>query len=67
MAGGSGERLTPAVAERLRAEMPLLAGMVTFYENNQLAGRCLDGAPEDGVIPRAPPADDAFGGREGSG
>ncbi|MFJ9899602.1 hypothetical protein ACIQPR_40340 [Streptomyces sp. NPDC091280] len=47
----NGERLTPSVAERLRTEMPLLAGMVTFYENNQLAGRGLDGAPEDGVMP----------------
>ncbi|WAP58174.1 hypothetical protein [Streptomyces sp. S465] len=46
----NGERLTPSVAERLRTEMPLLAGMVTFYENIQLAGRGLDGAPEDGVM-----------------
>ncbi|MFF3787239.1 hypothetical protein [Streptomyces sp. NPDC001933] len=37
----NGERLTPSVAERLRMEMPLLTGMVTFYENNQLAGRGL--------------------------
>lgn len=51
----NGERLTPSVAERLREQMPLLAGMVTFYENNQLAGRGLDGAPEDGVMPLAPP------------
>lgn len=50
----NGERLTPSVAERLRREMPLLAGMVTFYENNQLAGRGLDGAPEDGVSPLPP-------------
>ncbi|WP_413804717.1 hypothetical protein [Streptomyces sp. OE57] len=35
--------------------MPLLAGMVTFYENNQLAGRGLEGAPEDGVTSLAPP------------
>ncbi|MEV6672698.1 hypothetical protein [Streptomyces sp. NPDC051162] len=47
----NGERLAPSVAERLRREMPLLARMVTFYENNQLAGRGLDGAPEDGVMP----------------
>ncbi|MFH8477089.1 hypothetical protein [Streptomyces sp. NPDC018000] len=52
----NGERLTPSVAERLRTQMPLLAGMVTFYENNQLAGRGLDGAPEDSVIPLPPPA-----------
>ncbi|WP_149563201.1 hypothetical protein [Streptomyces cacaoi] len=51
----NGERLTPSVAERLRREMPLLAGMITFYENNQLAGRGLAGAPEDGVMPLAPP------------
>ncbi|MFJ2203292.1 hypothetical protein [Streptomyces violaceusniger] len=51
----NGERLTPSVAERLREQMPLLAGMVTFYENNQLAGRGLDGAPEDGVMPLLPP------------
>ena len=41
----NGERLTPSVAERLRKQMPLLAGMVTLYENNQLVGRGLDGAP----------------------
>lgn len=53
----NGMRLTPSVAERLRTEMPLLAQMVTFYENNQLAGRGLDGAPEDGVMPlRGAPA-----------
>ncbi|MEU5090388.1 hypothetical protein [Streptomyces sp. NPDC021356] len=52
----NGERLTPSVAERLRTEMPLLAGMVAFYENNQLAGRGLDGAPEDGVMPLLPPS-----------
>lgn len=51
----NGERLTPSAAERLREQMPLLAGMVTFYENNQLAGHGLDGAPEDGVTPLAPP------------
>ncbi len=51
----NGERLTPSVAEQLRQEMPLLAGMVTFYENNQLAGRGLDGAPQDGVMPLLPP------------
>ncbi|WP_338675978.1 hypothetical protein V1460_25640 [Streptomyces sp. SCSIO 30461] len=51
----NGERLTPSVAERLREQMPLLAPMVTFYENNQLAGRGLAGAPEDGVMPLAPP------------
>ncbi|GAA0417741.1 hypothetical protein [Streptomyces luteireticuli] len=34
----NGERLTPSVAERLRREMPLLAPMVTFYENNQGSG-----------------------------
>ncbi|MGW8557980.1 hypothetical protein [Streptomyces tubercidicus] len=49
-----GERLTPSVAERLRREMPLLAGIVTFYENNQLAGRGLDGESEDGVMPLLP-------------
>ncbi|MEV0581184.1 hypothetical protein [Streptomyces sp. NPDC050392] len=47
----NGERLTPSAAERLREEMPLLAGMVTYYESNQLAGRGLDGAPDDGVMP----------------
>ncbi|MGW6308289.1 hypothetical protein [Streptomyces niveus] len=52
----NGERLIPSVADRLRAEMPLLAGMVTFYENNQLAGRGLEGAPEDGVLPLPDPA-----------
>ncbi|MER6706793.1 hypothetical protein [Streptomyces fumanus] len=52
----NGERLTPSVAERLREQMPLLAGMVTFYENNQLAGRGLDGAPDDGVLPLLPPS-----------
>jgi hypothetical protein len=52
----NGERLTPSVAERLREQMPLLAGMITFYENNQLAGRGLDGAPEDGVMPLLPPS-----------
>ncbi|MFB8353027.1 hypothetical protein [Streptomyces niveus] len=51
----NGERLTPSVAEHLRAKMPLLAGMVTFYENNQLDGRGLDGAPEDGVLPLPDP------------
>ncbi|WP_245703690.1 hypothetical protein [Streptomyces lushanensis] len=51
-----GERLSPSVAEGLREQMPLLAGMVSFYENNQLAGRGLDGAPEDGVMPPAPRA-----------
>ncbi|WP_234315337.1 hypothetical protein [Streptomyces globisporus] len=51
-----GERLTPSAAERLRGQMPLLAGMVTFYENNQLAGLGLDGAPEDGIMPIAPAA-----------
>ncbi|MGW7319901.1 hypothetical protein [Streptomyces sp. NPDC054865] len=51
----NGERLTPSVAERLREQMPLLAPMVTFYENNQLAGHGLAGAPEDGVLPLAPP------------
>ncbi|MFG3590726.1 hypothetical protein [Streptomyces sp. NPDC047990] len=50
----NGERLTPSAAERLRTQMPLLAGMITFYENNQLAGRGLDGAPEDGVMPLQP-------------
>ncbi|WP_372405301.1 hypothetical protein [Streptomyces luteireticuli] len=34
----NGERLTPSVAERLRREMPFLAPMVTFYENNQGSG-----------------------------
>ncbi|WP_267717277.1 hypothetical protein [Streptomyces sp. CoH17] len=53
----NGERLTPSVAERLREDMPLLAGMVTFYENNQLAGRGLDSAPQDGVTHLLPPAD----------
>ena len=47
----NGERLTPSVAELLRTEMPLLAGMIMFYENNQLAGPGLDGAPEDGMMP----------------
>jgi hypothetical protein len=51
----NGERLTPSVAERLRREMPLLAGMVTFYESNQAADRGLEGGPEDGVMPLAPP------------
>lgn len=51
----NGERLTPSVGERLREQMPLLAPMVTFYENNQFAGRGLAGAPEDGVMPLAPP------------
>lgn len=45
----NGERLTPSVAERLRRELPLLAHMVTFYERNQIDGRGLDGAPEDGL------------------
>ncbi|GAB2520736.1 hypothetical protein GCM10026982_54610 [Nocardiopsis aegyptia] len=45
----NGERLTPAVTERLRAQMPLLAEMVTFYERGQISGRGLAGAPEDGV------------------
>ncbi|OKI23011.1 hypothetical protein A6A08_18065 [Nocardiopsis sp. TSRI0078] len=45
----NGERLTPAVADRLRAQMPLLAEMVTFYERGQISGRGLVGAPEDGV------------------
>ncbi|OLT30540.1 hypothetical protein BJF83_24685 [Nocardiopsis sp. CNR-923] len=45
----NGERLTPATADRLRAQMPLLAPMVTFYERNQIAGQGLNGAPEDGV------------------
>lgn len=51
----NGERLTPSAAERLREQMPLLAGVVTFYESNQLAGRGLEGAPEDGVSQLAPP------------
>ncbi|MCL6732571.1 hypothetical protein [Streptomyces neyagawaensis] len=51
----NGERPTPSVAERLREEMPPLAGMAPFYENNQLVGRGLDGAPQDGVIPPLPP------------
>lgn len=50
----NGERLSPSAAERLRNQLPLLAGVVTFYENNQLAGRGLDGAPEDGVMPLQP-------------
>lgn len=48
---GQVQRLTPSVAERLRWEMPFLAPVVTFYENNQAAGRGLEGAPDDGVIP----------------
>lgn len=51
----NGERLTPSVADRLRIEMPFLAGMVTFYENNQAAGLGLDGGPEDGVTLLEPP------------
>ncbi|MGK5639792.1 hypothetical protein ACSNOK_15980 [Streptomyces sp. URMC 126] len=49
------ERLTPSVAERLRHEMPFLAPMVNFYENNQAAGRGLEGAPADGMMPMVPP------------
>jgi hypothetical protein len=52
----NGERLTPSVAERLRGEMPFLARMVTFYENNQAAGRGLEGGPEDGVTMLDPPS-----------
>lgn len=52
----NGERLTPSAAERLREQMPLLGGMVTFYERNQINGRGLDGAPEDGIMPLAPPS-----------
>ncbi|MFD8887542.1 hypothetical protein ACFV0H_34400 [Streptomyces erythrochromogenes] len=51
----NGERLTPSFAERLRGQMPFLAQMVTFYENNQAAGRGLDGGPEDGVSILPPP------------
>lgn len=51
----NGEWLTPAVAERLRAQMPLLAEVVTFYERNQIDGRGLGGAPEDGVSALAVP------------
>lgn len=51
----NGERLTPSVADRLRVEMPFLAQMVTFYENNQAAGRGLEGGPGDGVTMLEPP------------
>lgn len=51
----NGERLTPSVVERLCKQMPLLAGMVTFYGNNQLAGRGLDGARGRGDAPLLPP------------
>ncbi|MFK0181740.1 hypothetical protein ACIQVR_37945 [Streptomyces xanthochromogenes] len=51
----NGERLTPSAAERLRREMPLLARTVTFYENNQLAGRGLGGGPQDGLMSLLPP------------
>lgn len=51
----NGERLTPSFAEQLRREMPFLAGMVAFYENNQAAGRGLEGAPEDDVTVLEPP------------
>lgn len=51
----NGERLTPSFAEQLRREMPFLAPMVTFYENNQAAGRGLEGGPEDGVTMLEPP------------
>ncbi|MDJ0383742.1 hypothetical protein [Streptomyces sp. G-G2] len=51
----NGERLTPSAADRLRVEMPFLAQMVTFYENNQAAGRGLEGGPEDGVTMLEPP------------
>ncbi|MFJ9597983.1 hypothetical protein ACIRS3_35210 [Streptomyces virginiae] len=51
----NGERLTPSFAERLRVEMPFLAQRVTFYENNQAAGRGLDGGPEDEVAILPPP------------
>ncbi|MEE1782703.1 hypothetical protein PUR71_07170 [Streptomyces sp. SP17BM10] len=54
----NGEPLTPSVADRLRLEMPWLAGIVTFYENNQAAGRGLEGSPEDGVSLLEPPAGD---------
>ncbi|MFI5867313.1 hypothetical protein [Streptomyces sp. NPDC051546] len=46
----NGERLTPSAAERLRKEMPRLAGIVTFYESNQRAGLGLQGAPEEGMV-----------------
>ncbi|MBB5491509.1 hypothetical protein [Nocardiopsis metallicus] len=53
----NGERLTPAVAERLRAQMPLLAEVVTFYERNQIDNLGLGGAPQDGLsalpVPRS--------------
>ncbi|MGH3802692.1 MAG: hypothetical protein ACRDTD_21720 [Pseudonocardiaceae bacterium] len=52
----NGERLTPSVGDRLRVEMPFLAQMVTFYENNQAAGRGLGGGPEDGVSMLQPPS-----------
>lgn len=51
----NGQRLTPSFAEQLHREMPFLAGMVTFYENNQAAGRGLEGGPEDGVTLLEPP------------
>lgn len=51
----NGQRLTPSFAEHLRREMPFLAQMVTFYENNQAAGRGLEGGPEDGVTALEPP------------
>ncbi|WP_329142623.1 hypothetical protein OIU91_03315 [Streptomyces sp. NBC_01456] len=52
----NGERLTPLVAERLRREMPFLAQMVTFYENNQAVGRGLGGGPEGVVVMLHPPS-----------
>lgn len=63
---GQRRAVPPSFAERLLVEMPFLAGMVTFHENHQAAGRRLEGALEDGVTmlepprpPAPPPVDEA--------
>ncbi|MFG2768114.1 hypothetical protein [Streptomyces rubiginosohelvolus] len=41
------EILAPEVADRLRQQMPQFADLITFYFDNQEAGRGLQGAPID--------------------
>ncbi|WP_330290432.1 hypothetical protein [Streptomyces sp. NBC_00576] len=73
------EILGPEVADRLRQQMPQLAHLITFYLDNQEAGRGLQGAPIDRTplpgpaspSPEPPVADGALataqsGGRDGT-
>ncbi|MCX4967077.1 hypothetical protein OHA98_20160 [Streptomyces sp. NBC_00654] len=46
-------RMRPSTVFSGRASPALLTHMVTFYERNQIAGRGLDGAPQDGILPNS--------------